>query len=273
RTPVPVAGLLLPGPGKIRTLNAAFPLAVRLGAAGVGWVDDDVVMDPDCLERMADAFLAGGCRGAVGPHKIAHAGTHRVSRLLHRAKAVAAPATNYPHGCCVLVATDVVADGIPDRYDSDDGYLCFALLDPAHPDPLHDLRLLPEARLHYTVSDGPAGPTRRRVRRLLLCHHIHLADAPYPAARYYVHHMLFPGMWPLTGWDGSRGFRHGAANAAVKWLYFGWFLRTGAELYVRGLLDRPLRAVAWSGHTTLAAPPRPAAPAAPAASGPEPKKR
>ncbi|MFI9202956.1 hypothetical protein [Streptomyces sp. NPDC053048] len=248
-----VIGLLLRGPLKVRTLNAAISVAERLALEGIGWIDDDVRMEDDCLARLVSAFREGGCRGAVGATKIPHASSHLTSRLLHRAKAVAAPATNYPHGCCILLATTVVAGGIPDRYVSDDGYVCGRLLDPAAPDPLHQLRLVPGARVHYQVA-GPAGPTRRRIRRLLLNHHIYLADWPYPTARYYFREVLFLGMWPLAPWDRSRGVRHACRKAAVKWLYFPWFAAIGTELYLRGLCGRPLREVAWSGYRSAAAP-------------------
>lgn len=242
-----VVGLLLRGPIKVRTLNAAIRLAEDLGLAGIGWADDDVRLADDCLTNLVSAFLMAGHQGAVGATKIPHASRHRTSKVLHRAKAIAAPATNYPHGCCILVGIATVAGGIPDRYVSDDGYVCFQLLDPGHPDPLHSLKLVPDALVHYQVA-GPAGATRRRIRRLLLNHHVYLADWPYPVARYYFREILFAGMWPLTGWDGSRGRRFAVKKAAIKWLYFLVFARVGAELYVRGLLGRPLTEIVWSGY-------------------------
>ncbi|MER5358441.1 hypothetical protein [Streptomyces sp. NPDC002785] len=245
-----VCGLSLPGPGKPRTLNAAIEVAELLGCVGVGWVDDDVTLEPGCLARLVRDFLAAGCRGAVGATKIPHTKEFRTSRLLARAKAIAAPATNYPHGCCILVATDVMAGGMPGRYISDDGYVCFRLLDPRLADPLSHLRLVPDARCHYYVA-GPAGETRRRIRRLLLNHLVDLADWPLPVARHYFRHVLFGGMWPLTGFDGSRGRRFGLGKSAIKWLYFGWFAGLGAGLYLRGLFNRPLRQVDWAPYSTV----------------------
>ncbi|MFC8101692.1 hypothetical protein [Streptomyces sp. NPDC057363] len=245
-----VCGLSLPGPGKPRTLNGAIAVAGHLGCAGVGWADDDVVLEEGCLSRLVRDFLLAGCRGAVGATKIAHTHGYATSRLLSRAKAIAAPATNYPHGCCVLVATDVVADGLPGRYVSDDGYVCFRLLDPALPEPLAHLRLVPDARCHYYVA-GPAGETRRRIRRLLLNHLVDVADWPLPVVRHYFRHVLFGGMWPLTGFDSSRGARHGLKKALIKWLYFAWFAGIGTELYVRGLCGRPLRGIEWAPYSEI----------------------
>ncbi|MET9296211.1 hypothetical protein [Streptomyces sp. NPDC003077] len=247
---LPVCGLSLPGPGKPRTLNAAIEVAELLGCAGVGWVDDDVTLDPGCLARLVGDFLAAGCRGASGATKIPHTKEFTTSRLLATAKAIAAPATNYPHGCCILVATDVVSGGMPGRYVSDDGYVCFRLLDPALPDPLAHLRLVPDARCHYYVA-GPAGETRRRIRRLLLNHLVDLADWPLPVVRHYFREVLFAGMWPLTGFDASLGRRRGAQKAAIKWLYFLWFAGVGGELYLRGLTGRPLRRIEWAPYSVV----------------------
>ncbi|GLF92727.1 glycosyltransferase [Streptomyces yaizuensis] len=246
-------GLSLPGPGKPRTLNAGIAIAEELGCAGVGWVDDDVTLDPGALARLTDAFRAAGCRGAVGATKIPHTKAYATSRLLARAKEIATPATSYPHGCCILVATDVVAGGLPGRYISDDGYVCFRLLAPGESDPLVRLRLVPDAICHYYVA-GPAGETRRRVRRLLLNHLVDLADWPLPAARHYFRRVLFAGMWPLTGWDGSRGRRIGVQKAAIAWIYFGWFAGVAAELYVRGVTGRPLRRIEWAPYSSVPAP-------------------
>jgi hypothetical protein len=247
-----VCGLSLPGPGKPRTLNAAVAVAELLGCAGVGWVDDDVTLETGCLSGLVRDFLKAGCRGAVGATKIPHVREFATSRLLSRAKAVAAPATNYPHGCCILAATDVVAGGMPGRYISDDGYVCFRLLDPSSPDPLAQLRLVTDALCHYYVA-GPAGETRRRIRRLLLNPLVDMADWPLPVVRHYFRHVLFGGMWPLTGFDSSRGVRHGLTKALVKWLYFAWFSAVGGELYLRGAFRRPLRRIEWAPYSQVQA--------------------
>lgn len=245
RNAVRFVGLSLPGPGKVSTLNAGIAVADELHLTAVGWLDDDVRLEPGCLPNLVRDFAGHGYTGAVGATKVAHARPYVTSRLLHRAKAVTATATNYPHGCCLLVERSVVTGGIPDRYVCDDGYVCFRLLDPDHTDALRHLRLVPGARCHYDVA-GPAGQSRRRIRRLLLNHIIYLADWSYPVSRHYFRRILFPGMWPLTGFDSSAGRRRGLAKSAITWIYFAWFARTAAELYLRGLLRRPLREVRWA---------------------------
>ena len=246
-------GMVLPGPGKPSTLNAGIAVADKHDVTAVGWIDDDIRLEPGCLANMIRAFTEAGCRGAVGGTKVAHARQYATSRLLHRLKALTATATNYPHGCCLLVEREVVSGGIPDRYLCDDGYVCFRLLDPDAADPLHHLRLVPDARCHYEVA-GPAGQSRRRIRRLLLNHIIYLADWSYPASRHYFRDILFSGMWPLTALDRSVGLRHGAAKSAVKWIYFCWFSRTAGELYLRGLFRRPLREVHWAEYVAPGSP-------------------
>ncbi|MEU4526623.1 hypothetical protein AB0F49_00170 [Micromonospora ureilytica] len=246
-------GLSLQGPMKVRTLNAGIRLADEWGLTAVGWLDDDVELEPGCLRNLLGAFLAGGCRGAVGATKLPHTYRYLTSRLLHQAKAITETATNYPHGCCILVARGVVTGGIPDRYVCDDGYVCFRLLAPEADDPLHLLRLVPEARCHYYVA-GPAGQTSRRIRRILLNASVYLADWSYPVSRHYFRRILFDGMWPLTNWDARKGHRHAAAKASIKWIYFGWFVRTAGELYLRGLLHRPLRQIDWAEYGPVVGP-------------------
>lgn len=237
-------GMALPQLGKKLTLNAGIEVGERLGARGIGWMDDDVLLAKDCLSHMATRFRAKGWRGCVGATKLASPKPYATSRLILAAKAVIEPALCYPHGCCILVEMSVVSGGIPHRYTSDDGYVCFQLLDPSLPNPLEWLELVPDARCHYHVG-GPARETYRRIRRILLHHHIYLADWPIAVSRYYFRHVLFFGLWPLAPFDRSRGWWFGFRKCVLKWLYFGWFIAVGAELYARGLLSRPLRRVPW----------------------------
>ncbi len=246
-------GVALRGRGKIRTLNATVQAAVKSNAVGLAWIDDDVYLEEGCLARLIDRFIEKGCRGAVGATKIPVAGKTRAARTLYVLKGITTPACNYPHACCILVDTRVIARGIPERYASDDGYVCFELLDPARPDPLELLELVAAARCWHVVG-GPAGQTRRRIRRMLTNHHVFLADYPRPVARYYIRHMLFYGLWPLAPFDAGRGVAFGLAKWGLKALYFCWFARVGAELLVRGAVNRPIREIAWGGYTECIAP-------------------
>jgi hypothetical protein len=243
---VHLLGLLLPAPRKSRTLNAVFSAIDTLGLGAVGWIDDDVELAPRCLSRLVQRFRQGGAGGAVGATKVAHRRPEWASRLLFRAKQSMQTAENYPHGCCILVDAAVVRRGIPERYVSDDGFVCFELLAPSRPDPLDKLQLVPEAECHYTVG-APRGRLLLRLRRLQLNHHVFLADYPPDVGRYYVRHMLFAGLWPIAPWDRSAP----AGAALVRWqlkaVHFGLFCAIGAELALRGRAGRPLREIPWAG--------------------------
>ena len=54
--------------------------------------------------------------------------------------------------------TAVLAGGIPDRYSSDDVYVCFQLLSPRAPNPLEHLELVPDA---LRDAAGPVVATGR----------------------------------------------------------------------------------------------------------------
>jgi len=238
-------GLCLPGPGKLRTLNAAIALAGTMRLRGLLWIDDDIQMEPHCLRRLTTRFVNKRGRGAVGATKIPRTATTATSRVLRRAKGVSGSAMNFPHGCCMLVEMAVLAGGIPDRYPSDDVYVCFRLLSPRASDPLEHLELVPDARCTYT-SGGAFLPTIGKIRRILLNQHVYLADWPIETARCYFQHVLFTGLWPLVRWDGTRGPRIGIAKLAMQWLYFMFFLLAGAELILRGFLRAPLRRIGWN---------------------------
>lgn len=238
-------GLCLPGPGKLRTLNAAIALAGEMRLTGLMWIDDDIRMDPHCLVRLTARFVEKQGRGAVGATKIPRTGTTATSRFVRRAKGVTGSAMNFPHGCCMLVETAVLAGGIPHRYPSDDVYVCFRLLAPRAQNPLEHLELVPDARCSYT-SGGRFVPTIAKVHRILLNQHVYLADWPKETARCYFQHVLFSGLWPLASWDGTRGLRVGITKLLLQWLYFVFFLLAGAELILRGFLRMPLRRVGWN---------------------------
>jgi len=242
---VQFVGLCLPGAGKLRTLNRALEFAGKMQLQGLMWIDDDIRMDPHCLERLVARFVEKQGRGALGATKIPRTGTSATSSFVRRAKGVTGSATNFPHGCCMLVETAAFADGIPDRYASDDVYVCFRLLDPRAANPLERLELVPDARCSYT-SGGPFVATMGKLRRILLNQHVYLADWPLETGRCYFQQILFAGLWPLARWDRARGLRLGVTKLLLQWLYFGFFLVAGAELIVRGFLRMPLRRIGWN---------------------------
>jgi hypothetical protein len=254
RSQVPFVGLSLPKTRKTATLNAAIEVANGFRADGIGWLDDDVTLEPQCFQRMVERFAAKGFRGAVGAVKKGRPRSNLASRLLFLAKSVTQPACNYPHGCCILVERRVVAAGIPPRYVSDDGYVCFELLDPSRPNPLELLELVNDAGcLHYV--GGSSGQNRARIRRMLTNHVIFMSDYPPAVSAYYFRHILFYGLWPLAPWDKVNPPHIAAAKWVLKSLYLCWFLGVATDLFVRGLIKRPRTDIPWGGVPDSDAPP------------------
>ncbi|MEV0264668.1 glycosyltransferase family 2 protein [Streptomyces sp. NPDC050617] len=231
---LPFAGLCLPGPGKVRTTNAAIRLGAAHAPAGWLWLDDDVVAEPGCATLLVERFLAGSRRGAVGAVKVPLATGHRTSRLLRALGGATAPRRAHPHACCMLVADGVVRGGIPAELDMDDAFVLFELLDPRAAEPFHDLELVEGARCRFYQGAG-FGETVRRLRISLLYHLTFMARYSWPAARVYFQQSLFYGLWPLAPWDGSRGVRTGLLRWLVKTVHFGWFAGYAGVLAFRGV--------------------------------------
>lgn len=230
--------------GKVRALNAAVTLLAGRCTA-VGWVDDDVRLDPGCLARLVAELRSSGGPVAVGARKSPGTTSHTTSRVLARAKRLMPSAMNYPHGCCMVVTADVLADGIPRRYVCDDGWVCFRLLDPVGPDPFARLRLVPDAVCHYTVG-GAAGPTWHRLRRQRVSQLVLVADADEATARCYVRRALLHGvrLWPGEVPPGGRRSDE-VVRAVVSWVHVVTTVSLAVELAVRGLVGRPVRHVRW----------------------------
>ncbi|MEU7104009.1 glycosyltransferase family 2 protein [Streptomyces sp. NPDC046215] len=258
---VPVAGFALPGRGKLRTVNTALGLSRPLGHTGWLWTDDDVEFGPGALARLVDRFHARGCAGAVGAHLVALPRATAAARTMDRVSGVTVPPGAYPAAACMLVAADVVADGIPARRLADDGHVLFELLDPGAPDPLHALEVLPDARGSFYRVSG-AHDTLRRLRRSLYSHVTCTADYPWATARTYLTGTLFHGLWPLAAWDGSGGPVRGIKRWTVKAVHLAWFCSVAANLAVRGAVGRPLRHVPWGDDGDFRSPAAEARPAA-----------
>lgn len=241
---LPVVGFALPGRGKLRTVDTALRLSRRLGHTGWLWTDDDVEFGPGCLARLVDRFHERGCTGAVGAHLVALPRPTAAARTMDRVSGVTVPPGTPPAAACMLVAADVVADGIPARRLADDGHVLFELLDPAAADPLHDLEVLPGARASF-YRVARTHDTLRRLRRSLYSHVTCTADYPWATARTYLTGTLFHGLWPLAAWDGSGGPVRGLKRWTVKAVHLTWFCSVAAGLAVRGAAGRPLRHVPW----------------------------
>ena len=240
-------GLALPGTGKRRTINAALRLGSSPNVRGWIWLDDDTRMEPGCLARLARRFVARGCRGSVGATVIRLADASRPSGWLRRVKTVTVPRRSYPQACCMVVETGILANGIPERRFSDDGFVFFELLDPSREDPYADLEVLAEARCSTFVGGG-FRDTVRNLRRTLYSHVLCMADYPTAKARFYFRHSLFHGLWPLAPWAGPKKW-------LAKAVHFAWFCGVASRLALRGLARRPLRHVEWGAYSRYRVPP------------------
>ncbi len=234
---------------KMMSLNCMIAIANRARARAVGWIDDDIVLSDGALTALWRELAAAGYRGAVGPRKIGRPMKNVSSRVVFGFKSVTAPATNYPHGCCLLVDAAVVGRGIPWKYASDDGFVCFELLRPEASDPMHLLRICESATCYHDVGAPTFRANWTRVRRMQLNHLIMMASYPTAVGRYYFRNILFPGLWPIGGRSDAPPWR-GLLKWSFKLIHFLVFLSVAIELIVRGWLGRPLGGIVWGGSNT-----------------------
>ena len=249
---LPVAAFLLQGFGKVRQVNVAIRTAIDLDAEGLLQVDDDIRLEPGCIAALIATYRDAGRRGVVGATKRGIARRENASRLLTWLKRQTGAAVNYPHACCMVFQPRDLPDGIPHRYISDDGFLCFHFLRPNENHPFRLLRLAQGARCVHFVG-GPAGQSFQRIQRLLKNHHVYLADFPVETSRVYLRASLVPGFWPVGVAKGYRPLRW-----MLQSIYFVWFFAVGIQLALHGIAGIPLREIRWAGFTDRDAPNRPA---------------
>lgn len=236
------------GPGKVQSLNAMIEHARSTLPEAAILLDDDVDMEPGCLSALVDRYGQMDAPVAIGATKIGNPADDRGSRLLHWAKSHTAPATQYPHACCMIVTMTVIADGFPPALSSDDGFICFELLDPSAPNPLARLQLDPRARVHHVVG-GERGDIIRRIRRMLLNHYQFLCSYSWDKGRFYCRDLLFFGFWPIGKRMPEGTVLARARRWCLKLLYFMWFVSVGMELALRALIRRPIRMIRWGAGT------------------------
>jgi len=242
-----LVGIILKGPGKVVSINEMTALAAARGIEAVLLIDDDVGFSERCFSRVIAAWLDAPDPTAIGARKIGKAFDSRPSVLLHKLKGFTQPAENYPHACCMIVSIEVISPKIPEIYSSDDGFICFRLLDASAPDPLGRLALIDDGYCYHMVGGRDTGEITSRIRRMLLHHHLFLSHAEPANARYYLSKILFFGMWPWVPFDSSKGLGRGAVKCLLKHIYALWFAKIGVELILRGFGKRPLREINWGG--------------------------
>ncbi|WP_442505063.1 hypothetical protein SH528x_003834 [Novipirellula sp. SH528] len=238
-----VSGLLLNGFRKADTLNAVIENTQNISA--IGWVDDDVSLEPNCISQLVEEWKSVTHPCAVGAKKIGSAHGTTSGRALKWAKEFTRPAMNYPHGCCILVSFPVLRNGIPLRYVSDDGFVCFELLRPISADPMDRLIISSKAVCRFTVGVSTFGGNVRRIRRILMNHAVFLADYPYEKSMLYMQNCLFWGLWPLAPIERPSLRLSVVIRWALKLLYFVFFCVVVLEIILRGIIGRPRRVIPW----------------------------
>lgn len=229
---------------KTSSLNIAISIAQELKSIAIGWIDDDVILKQDCLKYLIKDFLNLTEPGAVGANKIGIPVTNKSSKIFFKLKSVTTPAMNYPHGCCMLVSAELIKNGIPERYHSDDGYICFELIRPNKDNPFDLLKITNKAICYHFVG-GELKNILKRIRRLLLFHVIFMADYPINVATYYFKYSLFYGLWPLAPWDRNKTPILSLFKWLLKAIYFMVFVTVAIELAIRGIINKPLEKINW----------------------------
>ncbi len=238
-----VLGLTLRGPGKIRTINAAVAVFAASAIRGWVWLDDDVRLDPGALETLMTRFRARGWTGSVGAHSRPARGGRAASKAFARVKRVTSAVQQNPHACCMIVAADTVAGGVPDICIADDGFVFGKLLDPRHPDPLHAMEVVPGATCEFDAPTSVRGLLKNH-HRLVYCHLTSIAGMPVESAKYYVTRMLFAGVRPRFGPD-VRSSALGLVTSALKTGRVAWICAVAGYMMLRGAAGLPLTRIAW----------------------------
>ena len=222
-TAVPWVGVTVSEPSKVLALNCTLPLLDVNGATAIAWFDDDVEVMPGCLLALWRAY---------DPR----------ATCVYGARAL--PSANvYPYGCSMLLSRATFGAGIPLVYMSDDHYFLLSLLDPHSDDPLHRLRVVPDAVVRVGAARSLRVAVRRVVRNYRNVQRV-LADSDAASVRYFRRRLHFaalrpphtmrealtPGYWLRVGFQVGR---------ALLWQALV------AEVLLRGLLARPRPAV-WS---------------------------
>lgn len=248
-------GIILNQNGKVFTLNTVFNIADKIDTIGVCYLDDDVTINEGGLSCLFKSFIKRGARGSVGASKYPIPRDNYSAKLLHRAKKrMKTSITSYPHGCCIIIDSNLVHHKIPERYSCDDGFFCFSLINMNYSDPMADMYIDSQVRCYHYVG-GPFKEIYFRIRRSLLDVIIYLSDFPTDKSLFYFSEIIFAGLWPINRFDSSNGFLVGVKKCLLKWTYFIWFCEVCFELFARGIFGKPLKEINWAPYSDYKLPP------------------
>lgn len=236
-----VMALLLSKNGKVYTLNKVFDLTRNSKIKGFGWIDDDVTFSENCWQKLVSCFVDRNCKGAVGPSKIGQRKNKSLDKTIFHLKKQIGSAVDYPHGCGILVESELVNNGIPERYICDDGFVCFEIIKKYKNESFKYIKLLKGAFCYYYV-----GGSIKRIRRILINHIVYLSDYPIEVSLYFFNNMLFPNLFTKNNRFEVRQKNEKLYCKVIKYIYFFIFIAICLELVVRGKIKRPINKINWS---------------------------
>lgn len=248
-----LVGYVVEGKSKVRALNLAIKMAGELHTKGLLLIDDDVLFDRYCFLNLIKSLKKKNFVGSVGAAKVPITKDGKASKMFFKIKRYRQSPHQYPHACCMIVQYTEIAQGIPLRYVSDDGYLCFKFLDGKVVDQMWKISIEPTALCYYHVG-GPFWQTLRRVRRQTLNRCVLMADFPQEVSRFFYEKNILFGIWPLQQWDNSAGVVKGVYKWLIRSGLYLWFLYCWFELFFRGLLNSPLRQIKWNAYSNYEVP-------------------
>jgi len=226
---------------KILALNAAIPFLDRMDAEAVAWFDDDIIVSPECLSALLDAWSPQS-NVVFGGAKVTDADTSTFSGWWARRKNRVEPVNQYPHGCAVLMSRKLFGKGIPPIYQSDDSYLLLRYLEPSQPDPFERLKVVVEARIVALAPNSYIAAARRIARNYRYTLRI-AADAPTATVSFFFRRIVFFGLRFPTSLRSALQPRYWGL---LFWhsLKFLFWLSLVLEILIRGVISRP-RAASW----------------------------
>lgn len=247
------SGFIQYGRGKIHSLNVAINFANEIESEGLLQVDDDVRFEDGSLANLIDAYYEKKIKAVCGARKKVISKKGMASRLLKYAKAQVKSPITYPHACCMIFNPKLFKGGIPTRYVSDDGYVCFKTIDPNSKNPVENLVIV-ENCICWFVSGGPTKEIIKRIRRIMLTHVILLVDFPIATSKFFLKNILFSGFWPISKIKRNGSFLGTLSRYVFQCAYFIWLIVIGVELMIRGGLGIPIREISWNAITQYQSP-------------------
>jgi hypothetical protein len=243
--------LLIDRLGKVNALNHVIDLLRLRNFRGfLGWIDDDVTLNSSGLESLCRVMAEVRAFGAVGAKKTGSPNVQTAASYFFRLKGIAR-ATSFPipHGCCILVRFSVIAEGIPDRYIGEDGYIAMKLYNEGgDQEPLRCLHV-DEGCVCYHIVGGPLLEIVKRIRRTVFENSILLADFDYKKSVRFASETLFHGLLP--GISPVTGQRVTVSNRVISMAVSSFYLAALTVFTVRAAIGKPLQTLRWDGYSNI----------------------